>query len=175
MDPDNPQSSSPAGVEGGTFRTKTGLCDVTPERLSLLRTGPRGKLADTIQGRSKARTFGVYGVLVVCMSVLAANAWSSDRPIVAGMWGAYTAWIIVALARSRDFSMATEIPRSATTRIEVVRGWKVLTRDRLVVHFTENGRPARRFILLPGVLQGGSELERAVPLLRDAGWPVAAT
>lgn len=158
-----------------TFRTKTGQCDVTPDELRLLRTGPRGALADTIQGRSRARTLGVYGVLVVCMGVLAANAWRADQPVIALMWFGYAAWIVVSIIRSRDFSMATEIPRTTTTRIDVVRGWKPLTRDRLVVHFTDDGRPARRFILLPGVLQGGSELDRAVTALRDAGWPVAAT
>ena len=172
MDPTDPQDPSPAGVEAATFRTKTGECHVTPDRLSLLRTGPRGKLADTVQGRSRARTVGLYAVFVVCMAVLATSAWRADRPVAALMWFGYAAWVVVALARSRDFSVATEIPRPATTRIDVVRGWKGLTRDRLVVHFTDDGRPARRFILLSGVLQGGSELDRAVTALRDAGWPV---
>lgn len=176
QDPTVAATNAPAEVPSAqptSFRTKTGHCDVTRDRLVLLRTGPRGAVADAIQGRSRARTFGVYGVLVTCMTLIGANSWSSDRPIVALMWWGYAAWVVFALARSRDFSTATEVPRAATTRVEAIRGWRVLTRDRLVVHFTDDGKPARRFILLPGVLQdGGGELERAVALLREAGWPV---
>ena len=70
--------------------------------------------------------------------------------------------------------MTPVIPRSATPRIAAIRGLKFLTRDRLIVHFEEDGREARRYILLPGTLQDGGSggREVAVAMLREQGWPV---
>lgn len=60
--------------------------------------------------------------------------------------------------------MTPGIPRSATTRIEAIKGLKFLTRDRLIVHFKEDGREARRYILLPGTLQDGEAASVRWPL-----------
>jgi hypothetical protein len=156
-----------------TFRTKTGHVEVTPATLNIVRTGLRGGAAQTLHG-SKAKTWLVYALLCGLCVYIGAREYERGWTIPALlMWG-FAAWVVVTLVRARDFSMTPTLVREHTDRIDAVRGIKGLTRDRLVVHFRELGRPARRFIMMPGVLQDGrGELDRAMQMLRESGWPVA--
>ena len=155
------------------FRTKTGHVDVGEDALRIQRTGARGAAAQRLQGDSKARTLVVYGGIV---GLLVWQGWVALQeggwPFAAFAWG-FSTWIVLFLLKARNFSMAPVVTRGATSRVQAVRGWPGLTRDRLVVHFVEDGKPARRYILMPGVLQKGrGEIDRAGTVLREAGWPV---
>lgn len=159
-------------AEPTTFRTKTGVCRVSPDKLVLERTGVRGQAAQTLHGDSKTRTWLVYLVIV---AVMAHTAWSALRAgdtALASVWAALAGWIVVSLARTRDFSMVNELSRTRMERVEFVRGIAGLTRDRVVVHFRDDaGKQARRFIIMPGALQQGrGELERARAALQNQGW-----
>ncbi|MEN0064401.1 MAG: hypothetical protein AAGA48_19800 [Myxococcota bacterium] len=160
----------------GRFRTKTGHVDVSPESLHIARTGLRGRTAQVLQGRSGTlRTWLLYGGLIAALLWL---GWASLKvdsvPLAAVSWS-MAAWMAWTLVSVRNFSMAPVVSRQAATRIEAVRGWPGMTRDRLIVHFDEDGRPARRFILMPGVLQNGrGEIDRAIATLQAQDWPVEA-
>ncbi len=88
------------------------------------------------------------------------------------VFAAMAGWLVLFVARTRNFSMVNELIRSRTDHVEFVRGIAGLTRDRVVVHFRDDGgKLARRFILMPGALQRGQgELERARALLQRHGW-----
>jgi hypothetical protein len=155
------------------FRTKTGHIQVSADALRIERTGARGAAAQRLQGDSKRRTLVVYGFVV---AVLGWQGWTALQdgawPFTAFAWG-FATWVVLFLAKARNFSMTPVVPRDATSRVQPVRGWPGLTRDRLVVHFVEDGKPARRYILMPGVLQQGrGEIDRACEVLRAARWPV---
>ena len=159
--------------EPASFRTKTGRCVVTADTLELERGGVRGAAAAALFGQEKRRATLIYvGIVIVLL-------WSGARAFAAGAWvgtvGYVTlaAWLATTVARGRDLSVATVLPRAVTRRVVVVPGRRWRTRPHLIVHFEELGHPARRLILLPGTRPGGrSELERAVETLRAAGWPV---
>lgn len=159
----------------GSFRTKTGRVNVTPERLTIERTGLRGGAAQALQGAGKWRTIVIYGLLAIGLAVQ--GVWryqDGDTFLPFLLWG-MSAWIVSSLIRSRNFSATPVIERDHATKIEVVKGIWGITRDRLIVHFRENDKAARRYILMPGVLQApAGELERAVEALRASRWPVSA-
>lgn len=160
-------------ADGARFRTKTGHVLVTAEQLVIERTGARGGAARLLQGNSKPRTLVIYGLL---FGWLVWTGWTSLRSelyLSTTMFWSIAAWIAWSLVKARSFTMAPIVVRSDTSRVEGVTGVTGATRDRLVVHLTENGRDAQRFILMPGVLQnGGGELGRALSLLTEHGWPV---
>lgn len=157
-----------------TFRTKTGHVEITRDQLRVVRIGARGQAAQRMQGDSKSRTLFVYAVVVVILvgqgAVLYARSGSLAWPVV--LWF-FAGWIVYQLIKSRNFSMVPVVSRESATRIESIRGIPGLTRDRIVVHFDDEGKPSRRFILMPGVLQrGAGEVDRAMEVLAAHAWPV---
>ncbi len=156
-----------------SFRTKTGHATVTREQIVIERTGPRGRAAGMLQGNSKGRTLLIYGILLAVLGWSGWNSWSHGSTVTAVLFWGYGAWIAYALTKARNFTMTPVLSRVATSHIEGIRGLKGATRDRIVVSLSESGREVRRFILMPGVLQNGAgELDRALALLSERGWPV---
>jgi nitric oxide synthase oxygenase domain/subunit len=159
--------------EPASFRTKTGRCIVTPDSLQLEREGVRGAMAEAMFGKDKRRAVLIYVSIVIVLIWTAAMSWRTGDLVGTVLWAGLAVLVLRTVARGRDLSAKAELARAATRRIEVVPGRRGLTRSHLIVHFEEDGDPARRLILLPGVLQGGpAELDRAVSTLRAAGWPV---
>jgi len=158
--------------EHAIFRTKSGFCRVERDRLRLERTGVRGGAAQALHGDSKARTWLVYCAVVAGSAYVCWSELQAGNMTVAMVFAALVGWLVLSLARARDFSMANEVLRSRTDRIELIRGVVGLTRDRVVLHFRDDaGKLARRFILLPGLLQRGQgEFERARVVLERQGW-----
>lgn len=168
----NRWSELPQADAAPSFRTKDGRCVVSPERLVLERRF-RGLTAILMAGRPRTTVRWLRLALATAMAYTTFTGWRSGDLRGAASWAFITLIIVVNILRSWDMSLAREIERSATTRLEAIRGWRGLTRDRVVAHFSDGGQPARRFIHMPGALQAGSdELERAVITLRAAGWPV---
>lgn len=156
-----------------SFRTKTGHARVSAHQIVIERTGVRGGVAQRVQGNSKVRTLVVYAVLSVLLGWQGWSAYRDGRTVFAVFAFALVAWIAYALFRSRRFTMAPVVERDTTTRVVAVRGFSGLTRDRLIVHFNEGAEEVERYILMPGVLQNGrGELDRALALLKQAGWPL---
>ncbi len=156
-----------------SFRTKTGHATVTREQIVIERTGPRGRAANMLQGNSKSRTLLIYGILFAMLVWSGWSSWNHGSTVAAVLFWAYGGWIAYALTKARNFTMSPIMERAATSRIEGIRGLKGATRDRIVVSLSEGGREVRRFILMPGALQNGAgELDRALALLSEQGWPV---
>jgi len=155
------------------FRTKSGIAHVTAEAVTIERSGLRGATAKALQGNSTARTWLVYAVLCAALSYNGWRVWqTSTWPLAFVLW-ALVAWIVLFMLNARNFTMTPVVPRETATRVQAVKGIWGLTRDRVIIHFSENGKPVRRYVLMPGVLQdGANELERAVVVLEEAGWPV---
>lgn len=162
-------------TDGGArcFRTKTGVAQVSHDALRVERVGARGAMAEKVQGSSTARTWLVYAIFCLLLGYWALQQWQRGSSVLALVAGAMLLWTVASLVRARNFSMAPVVMRSATKRVQAVKGLPGLTRDRVLIHFNEEGSPRCRYLLMPGVLQKGkNEIERAMAIFKDCGWPV---
>lgn len=156
-----------------TFATKSGHATVTADLLAIERTGLRGAAAQRLQGDSKRRTSLIYAVVCGYLAFAGLASFRIGHHVSAALLWGFGGWMASWLLLNRNFSMLPQIPRSAVTRVQFVRGWRGLTRDRVVVHFVKDGAALRRFVLMPGVLQkGAGELDRARAVFEAHGWPV---
>jgi hypothetical protein len=152
------------------FRTKTGTCTVTPERIILKREGVCGAVAETAYKTSIGRALTIYGVIGTV--ALLCGIWSLiNRDFVAGGFqcaiGIFFIWNIVV---SRNNSFAPVIDRSAIRKIVAHPPHPPVTRGYFAVLFEEDGRIRKRLIMIPGSMQGGKpEYERALTAMREAG------
>lgn len=157
-----------------SFRTKTGRCVIHPDRLELERSGPRGALAGAIFGASVTRARIFYGVLVIVLLGLTVIDLLERELGQAIMFAIVAAFLARGIVKSRGLSAAPVLQRAAITRIEAKPPVPPMARGHFIVHFTENGQPLRRLVILPGTLEGGSaEYSRALELLKSEGLPVA--
>ena len=157
-------------VAKSSFRTKTGICTVTSDRIVLTREGARGALAEMLVGNSIGRILVIYGALGT--AALAYGVWSLLRGDAVtgaffGLIGAFFLWNVVA---SRGNSAAPVIERAAIRSVEAHPPRRPATRGYFNVWFEEDGKVRKRIIMLPGSLENGSaEYERAEAVMREAG------
>ena len=152
-----------------TFRTKTGICTITPEQIILTREGARGA-ADLTVSTSIGRALLIYGLLGG--SALIIGLWyllggNTRAGVVFGVIGALLLWNVV---KSRNNSTAPIIERSAIIAVEAHPPRPPATRGYLTVLFEEHGKVRKRMIMLPGVMENGqAEYERAEAAMRASG------
>jgi hypothetical protein len=152
------------------FRTKTGTCIITAERLVLEREGVAGTAAGALVGGSVNRILVIYVVLTVVLAVLGLKHLLEGDVTMGGVLCGFALYLTVGVLRSRGLSATPEIRLSSIERIEPCKPRPPLTRGYFVVHFRENGVPRRRLVLLPGSLSGGGrEFEHARRVLERAG------
>lgn len=154
------------------FRTKTGTCRIVDGHLLLDRVGVRGEAADLLVGRSSvARILALYSLVAlasigggIAYLVLMGDVLSGAGLIALG------GFFAVQVYRSRNNSVADDIPLACIQRVEAKRPLPPATRGHFIVHFEEAGAKRKRLIILPGALEGGSEeYARALIVLERAG------
>jgi hypothetical protein len=153
-----------------TFRTKTGSCVITPDKILLTRENVRGAMSQHIFGNSIGRALLIYGLFG--LSALALGVWSftnrnySEATILC-LIGTLLLYSVVA---SRNNSAAPAIDRSAIHSINAHSPHPPATRGYFTVIFEENGKIRKRLILLPGSLENGrEEYARAESIMRASG------
>lgn len=154
---------------GYTFRTKTGLCTITPEQIVLTRTGLRGATAAAVYGSSIGRSLVLYSV--VGGGALLWGFWLLARGSLSGAFlvliGLFLLWNVFA---SRSNSAAAAIARAAIQTVEAHPPRPPLTRGYFTVHFLEDGKARQRLIMLPGSMSNGQEeYKQAVAAMHAAG------
>ena len=152
------------------FRTKTGACMITRERILLTREGARGAAADRIYGNSMGRTRLIYGSLG--LASLAFGVWSLvNGETIAGVFLCVFGIVFLRnIAASRNISVAPIIDLSAIRTVEAHPPRPPATRGYFVVWFEKNGKERKRLIALPGIMENGQdEYARAEAAMRDAG------
>lgn len=158
------------GVVEHRFRTKTGTCIITAERIVLERQGIRGTAAKGIYGNTINRALIIYGVLG--MFALVAGSWLlANKSYVSG--GALCLVSVCCLWNvfvSRNNSATAVIERSTIQSVEAHAPRPPLTRGYFLVRFLEKGEERRRLIMLPGSMShGNEEYHRALSAMREAG------
>jgi hypothetical protein len=158
---------SPA--EPRVFRTKTGTCTITADRIVLGREGLRGVAAQAWVGESSVgRPLMVYGALAALLALYGLRLVTQHQLAVGALLCIVALLLARAIVQSRGLSATPEIPRASIQRIEANRPRPLLTRGYFVVHFTEASQARKRLIILPGSLSGGkAEFEYACAVLKQ--------
>jgi hypothetical protein len=152
------------------FRTKTGTCIISADRLVLQREGARGAAAEVLVGGSVGRVLVIYVIVAVVLGVLGVKGLLEGDVTMGGVLCGFALYLTVGVLRSRGLSATPEIPLASIERIEACAPRPPLTRGYFVVHFRENGVPRKRLVMLPGSLSGGAqEFDRAQRVLERAG------
>jgi len=152
------------------FRTKTGTCTITEDRIVLAREGLRGVAAHGLVGSSVSRPLIVYSALAAFLAFGGVKLILQNQAVEGTLLCVGSLLLARAVFHSRGLSATPEIPLASVQRVEAKRPRPPLTRGHFVVHFTEVGQPRRRLIILPGSLSGGAaEFARASGVLTECG------
>jgi chloramphenicol 3-O-phosphotransferase len=154
-----------------TFRTKTGICILTHEKLVLKREGTRGKIAQLVYGNSIRRALAVYVGIGTAAMAIGVWAFVNVRFIEGFFFFTLGVICIVNVIVSRNNSTTNTIEHSTVQRVVVKLPHPPFTRGVLVVHFMDNGQKRKRMIALPGSMSDGKEeFKRALLVMRETGW-----
>ena len=153
-----------------SFRTKTGICTITPEQIILSRESILGTAAKNIHGNNIRRSLTLYALLGITAVGLAAWAIVS-RDYFFGAFlliiGLFLLWSVLS---SRNNSAAPIIQRSDIKSVKARAPIPPIRRGYFIVRFTENGKEHNRLIMLPGSLYGGkAEFELALQTMQKSG------
>lgn len=161
-------------AEFPSFRTKTGVCTITPDHIVINREGLRGKAAQALMGSGS-----IFRYLLLLTLMAAIFFVLAGYLIWAGVWViaiipiAGGCSLLVIVFRSRNNSLAPVIERSKIISISATPPLQGFTRAYFTIVFESDGSKLNRLIPLPGILQGGAaEFERAKELFRTAGLEV---
>jgi hypothetical protein len=157
-----------------SFRTKTGLCVITPEQICLTQKGIRGALAIVLR-----YVFSVWALAIVIALILVAKITGraeslfQSQVISALLPLAIFGLFLGIYNRSRDISAAVVIQRKYIQSIIATGPNAPVMRGYFIVHFLDGARLKKRFIILPGALDGGqAEFDHALELFRSSGFPI---
>ena len=153
-----------------TFRTKTGTCEITPERILLTRDNARGALSTYLFRNSISRALllnAVFGTAALVVGIWFITRGNYAVAIILCVVGIYFLYGVVA---SRNNSAAPIIDRSAIHSVEAHPPHPPASRGYFTVKFEENGKVRQRLIMLPGSMQNGQdEYKRAVAVMHASG------
>jgi hypothetical protein len=153
-----------------TFKTKTGACVVSPDKLVLHREGTVGPVAKFMWGKSVFRGLVIYGILGLGALALGVTLLVNGHfvyGILVLITGAYLLWNVIA---SRNNSSAGLIERSTLRSVDVQPPNPPFTRGYFVIHFLQKGRERKRLVMLPGLSGGDDEYPKALAAMRKTGW-----
>ncbi len=136
-------------VSSESFRTKTGRCIVSADRIVIRRERIRGQFSNLILGQSIWRIRIIYGVMSLLTLVVAAFYWKDGNVLATILFGALGAFIAVSVLRSRKYSAASEIATDCIECIDPHPPRTGVTRAYFIVHFCEHGADQKRIIMLP--------------------------
>jgi len=152
------------------FRTKTGLCTITDDRIVLTRGGVRGAVAEVTVGRSIWRPLITYGVLGAALLAFGVTRLAVREYLPGVVFCGFGGVFLCSVITSRNNSATPVILRSTIRGIVARPPRPPIVRGHFIVTFDEGGKERRRFILLPGTGSGGrEEYAKAVQVMTAAG------
>ncbi len=157
--------------ENKVFRTKTGFCQVSPDKIVLINEGIRGQLTDLVYGKDNFRILLFYGMVSMVLLGLFAIYINVGKVFMA--LPALVLGLVVATKMLKYYNTSAKpiIERRKIQKVEFYRAIHFLRRAHFVVNFTTTkGRKMKRLILLPGVLrQGKDEADKALDIMISEG------
>lgn len=148
------------------FKTKTGYCHVTADRLVLTRDGILGNVAKVAVGNTITRILVIYGVFSVGLIYYAYDSFAKGQFMTGVFFGGLAAYLVYGISNSLNNSATPIIERKDIRKVTFKKAIPGLTRSRFEVDFEEGGKLKKRLILLPGSLSGGQdETPKAVEIM----------
>ncbi|NOT73582.1 MAG: phosphoribosylaminoimidazolesuccinocarboxamide synthase [Cyclobacteriaceae bacterium] len=150
------------------FKTKTGYCHVTPDKIILTRDGVIGNISKVAVGNNISRILIIYGALSIGLLYFAYNSYLNGDTTTTIFFGLIGLYLIYGIVKSRNNSATPIIERKDIVNVTYNAGAAGLTRPRFEIEFNEGGQIKKRLIMLPGTIAGGqNEGEKAVQIMRD--------
>ena len=157
-----------------SFRTKSGLCTVTPDQIVLTRVGLRGRFAELVLGSGTTRLLLTYAVLGIVLVGVGIYYLRQSKVVDAVIALAIGVLLLTNAFRSRRNTATPVIPRAAIQSIIATKPVAAMTRGYFAVEFLENARLVKRIIILPGILENGqAEYQKALEVFQSCGLPVS--
>ena len=151
-----------------TFRTKTGFCHVTEDKIILTRDGVIGKVAKVTVGNNISRILIIYGLMSIGLIYFAYVSYVKGDTTTTLFFGLIGLYLIYGIIKSRNNSATPIIERKEIKKVTYNSGTSGLTRPRFEIEFNDNGEIKKRLIMLPGTLAGGqNEADKAVQIMRE--------
>ena len=150
------------------FRTKSGFCQITSDKIVLTRDGIVGNWSELTVGNNISRILMIYGVVSVTLLYLGYQSYLDNDAGVAIFLGALGLYLIYVIVKSRNYSTTPVIERSTIVETRFKKGIAGLTRSRFEIAFNDRGVRRIRLIMLPGSLMGGQvESGAALEIFRE--------
>jgi hypothetical protein len=154
-----------------TFKTKTGFCHISDDKIVLTRDGIIGNVSKLTVGNSIQRTLAISGILSFVLFYSAYEGYrqgNSFEPVFYILIGVV---LIINILTSINNSATPIIERTKIRSVHFKKAIWGLTRSRFEVLFEdENGKLKKRLIMLPGSLTGGDEeTEQALKIMAEEG------
>jgi hypothetical protein len=150
------------------FKTKTGFCHVTEDKIILTRDGVVGNVSKVVVGNNISRILIIYGLLSPGVLFFAYNNYLKGDLFAAVLFGLLGLYLIIGIFKSLNNSTTPVIERKDIRSTRLIKGTAGLTRSRFEIEFDEAGKTKKRLILLPGSLTGGqAEAEKAIKIMRS--------
>lgn len=151
-----------------TFRTKTGFCHVTGDKIILTRDGVIGNISKVTVGNNISRILIIYGLLSIGLIYFAYDSYVKGDIAMTIFFGLIGLYLIYGIMKSKNNSATPVIERKDIKGVIYNSGTPGLTRPRFEIRFNDKGKIKKRLIMLPGTLGGGqSEGDKAVQIMRD--------
>ena len=151
-----------------TFRTKTGFCHVTADKIILTRDGVIGNISTVTVGNNISRILIIYGLLSIGLIYFAYDSYVKGETAMTLFFGLIGLYLIYGIVKSRNNSATPIIERKDIKNVIYNAGTSGLTRPRFEIEFNDNGQIKKRLIMLPRTLGGGqSEGDKAVQIMKD--------
>lgn len=154
-----------------TFVTKTGFCQILPDRIVLSRDGIAGNATRSVKGNSTYRTLLLYSLICCSFAYIAYSQYVLGKASQSLVTVALAAYLAYAVLSSLTNSAANVIERSSIRSVSYKKAIPGLTRGRFEILFTdEKGKLKKRLVLLPGSIAGSKkETEQALQIMKEEG------
>lgn len=152
-----------------SFKTKTGFCHVSSDKIILTRDGVIGNVAKVTVGNHIARVLIIYGGIFLGLLYLAYNSYINGQTFLPILFLFIAGNLVYVLVTSINNSATPIIDRAKIKQVKFKKAIVGLTRSRFEVLFEdEQGRIKKRLIMLPGSLDDGQkETEKALKIMTD--------
>ena len=150
------------------FKTKTGFCNVTVEKIFLTRDGVIGNISNTIVGNGISKIIIIYSGISLFLLYSAYDDFEKGEKFTGIFYILFALFLIYGILKSLNNSATPIIERNKIKEAKFINGKAGLTRSRFEILFEENGKVKKRIIMLPGTLNDGQiETEKALKIMKE--------
>ena len=148
-----------------TFRTKTGFCHLTADKIILTRDGDISHLT---VGENVKRVLIAYGIFSAGLLYMAYDGFRKGDFLMTFLFGLFGGYLIYEIVKNKNNSGTPVINRKDITKVMYIPARSRLTPPRFEVLFNDNGQIRKRLIMLPGTSSSGeTEVDKAVQIMKE--------